>query len=300
MGVWVTVVGGTGFIGRGVVARLAAHGEPVRVVSRHLPGAGMLPPGCEHVLGSIEDPTMAEHAIEDARAVLNLVGTTSATRAAAYALHRDAPARLAESARRAGVARFVHVTAMGVAADAPSYADRSKAAGERAVTAAFPGATIVRPALVYGPGDHFFARFAPLVRHSPAIPLIGGGGTRFQPIHVADFAEAVARTLAQPDAPGRVYELGADEVFSFRDLIDQLCAALGRRPLLVPVPFAVAEAGARLTQWLPNPPLTADQVRLLMTDKVIRDPDGAPAALGVHPRPLAAYFAALRANEPRP
>ena len=294
MGPWVTVVGGTGFIGRNLVARLAARGVPVRIVSRHARDAAALPARLEHILGSVEDRAIVERAVDGAVALVNLLGTTAATHAQAfYALHRDVPRRLAHAARRAGVTRFVHVSAMGVAPDAPSVADRSKAEGERAVRDAFPGATIVRPALVYGPGDHFFSRFAPLVRRAPAIPLIGGGRTRFQPMHVGDVAEAMARVIEAPDAAGRTYELGADEIFTFRALIERLCAALGRRPWLVSVPFALAEAGARLTQWLPNAPLTADQVRLLMTDKVIRDPQRAPAALGVRPQPLAAFLTEL-------
>jgi uncharacterized protein YbjT (DUF2867 family) len=297
MGPRVTVVGGTGFIGRRLVARLAARGAWLRVVSRHacdVASSSRL----EHILGSIEDRAIVERAVDGVAVLVNLVGTTTAKSAQAfYALHRDAPQRLAQAAQRSGVERFVQVSAMGVAIDAPSFADRSKAAGERAVRDAFPGAIIIRPALVYGLDDHFFSTFAPLARRALAIPLIGGGRTRFQPMHVDDVTDAMARLIEARYADGRVYELGADEVFTFRELIERLCDALGRRPWLVPVPFALAEAGARVTQWLPNAPLTADQVRLLMTDKVIRDPQCAPAALGVRPRPLDAFLAELGARE---
>lgn len=155
---------------------------------------------------------MMGRAIDGASAVINLVGTTSAKNEQQFfSLHRDVPRRLAAAARLAGVRRLIHVSAMGISADAPSFADRSKAAGEHAVRAAFPEASLVRPALVYGPGDHFFTRFAPLARRSPAIPLIGGGRTRFQPMHVDDVAEAMARILEQPGTPGRTFELGASE-----------------------------------------------------------------------------------------
>ena len=133
-------------------------------------------------------------------------------------------------------------------------------------------------------------RFAQLARHAPAIPLIGGGRTRFQPMHVEDFVEAMARMLEDPATVGRSYELGGNEVFRFRELIEKVCGAVGRRPWLVPIPFALAQAGAYATQWLPHAPLTLDQVRLLMTDKVILDPRGAPAALGVEPRALDSYL----------
>ena len=290
----VTLVGGTGYIGRELLARLVARGASVRVVSRHAPDGA--PAAIEHLRGSIEDPAVIERAVEGAQAVVDLVGTTAAASPAAfYTLHRDAPRQLAHAARSAGVARFVFTSAMGVTLDAPSLADRSKAEGEIAVREAFPGATIARPALVYGVDDHFFSRFIPLVRRAPAIPLIGAGRTRFQPIHVDDAAEAMARMVELPEANGRIYELGADEVFTLRELIERLCDALGRHPRLVPVPFGVAEAGARLTQWLPNAPLTADQVRLLMTDKLMSDgrQHDAPAALGVRPRRLEAFLAEL-------
>jgi uncharacterized protein YbjT (DUF2867 family) len=152
----VTVVGGTGFIGRRLVERLVGRGVSVRIVSRRAEHGG-LAPQIERVVGSIEDPSTLERAVDGASAVVNLVGTTAAkSERQFYSLHRDAPGRLAAAARLAGVRRLVHVSAMGIGLDAPSMADRSKAAGENAVREAFPDANLVRPALVYGPGDHFF------------------------------------------------------------------------------------------------------------------------------------------------
>ncbi|MGH6741791.1 MAG: NAD-dependent epimerase/dehydratase family protein [Bradyrhizobium sp.] len=156
-----------------------------------------------------------------------------------------------------------------------------------------PDATLVRPALVYGPGDHFFTRFAPLARRAPAIPLIGGGRTRFQPMHVDDVTEAMVRILEEPRTAGRTFELGASEIFTFRELIERLCRAVGHQPRLVSIPLPFAEAGAYLTQWLPHAPLTFDQVRLLNTDKVIRDSNSGPVAVGVQPRPLDTFLAQL-------
>jgi NADH dehydrogenase len=149
---------------------------------------------------------------------------------------------------------------------------------------------------VYGPGDHFFTRFTPLVRSAPAIPLIGGGHTRFQPMHVDDVAESMARVLELPHG-GRAFELGDTEIFTFRELLERLCLALGRRPRLVSIPFPLAEAGAYLTQWMRHAPLTVDQVRLLKTDKIIRDPQSTPAALGVRPRALGSFLAELAEHE---
>jgi len=294
------VVGGNGFIGRRLVERLVDRGESVRVVSRRAEGNGGSALRIERVAGSIEDSATIRRAVEGASAVVNLVGTTAAkTKQQFYSLHRDSPARLAAAARDAGVKRLVHISAMGISLDAPSIADRSKAAGEHAVRDAFPDVNLIRPALVYGPGDHFFTRFAQLARSAPAIPLIGGGRTRFQPMHVDDVAEAIARVLEQPASARRAFELGAAEIFSFRELIERLCEAIGRRPWLVPIPFALAEAGAYLTQWLPHAPLTIDQVRLLKTDKVIRHPRSAPAALNMQPRPLDAFLSELAGQNKR-
>jgi NADH dehydrogenase len=262
----------------------------VRVISRHAQ-QGVATPQVQYATGSIEDASTVERAIVGASAIVNLVGTTAAKNEGQFhVLHCESPHRLANAARIAGIRRFVHVSAMGVGLDAPSMADRSKAAGEIAVREAFPDADLVRPALVYGPGDHFFTRFAPLVRSAPAIPLIGGGHTRFQPMHVDDVAECMARVLELARG-GRTFELGGSEVFSFRELIERLGRSIGRRPWLVSIPFPVAEAGAYLTQWLPHAPLTVDQVRLLKTDKVIRNPESAPAALGVRPRLLESFLA---------
>lgn len=290
----VAIFGGTGFIGRRLVERLVDRGATVRVVSRRAQDDTAPCSQIERIAGSIEDASTIERAVAAASAVVNLVGTTAArSEQQFFSLHRDAPLRLAAAARHAGVRRFVHISAMGVSDDAPSLADRSKAAGEEAVRSAFPEANLVRPALVYGPSDHFFTRFAPIVRRAPAIPLIAGGRTRFQPMHVDDVTEAIARILERPAAAGRTFELGASEIFSFRELIERLCQASGRRPWLISIPFPVAEAGAYLMQWLPRPPLTVDQVRLLKTDKVMSNPQIGPAALGIRPRLLESFLAEL-------
>ncbi|MGH8679698.1 MAG: complex I NDUFA9 subunit family protein [Burkholderiales bacterium] len=290
----VCVVGGNGFIGGHLVKRLVGHGVRVRVVSRRAHSHTDAAAAIEHIVGSIEDPATLERAVEGASALVNLIGTTAATSVRQfYSVHRDLPGRLAQAARLAGVGRFVHFSAMGVDIEAPSIADRSKAEGEIVVRNAFPGANLIRPALVYGPGDHFFKRFARLVRDAPAIPLIGGGRTRFQPIHVDDLAECIARLLANTECAGRAFELGGSEIFTFRELIEWLCQAVGRRPRLLSLPYALAEVAAYLTQWLPNAPLTVDQVRLLKTDKVIRDPQSTPVALGVRPRRLESFLSEL-------
>jgi NADH dehydrogenase len=289
----VTVFGGSGFIGRHLVRRLIERGTAVRVVARNVHG-GLFDTGSSRpqwLAGSITDATTRSRAVEDTGAVVNLIGTTAAPDAETFfELHSVAPRELAAEARRAGVTRFVQISAMGVAEDAPALADRSKAAGEQAVRDAFPEATIVRPALVYGADDHFLTRFSAMVRGAPAVPLIGGGRTRFQPIHVADAADTLVNVLSTDEATGRTYGLAAGEVLTFRELIERLCAAIGRRPRLLTVPFPVARAVAALAQLLPRPPITVDQVRLLETDKLMTPEERTPQSVGVAPRTLAEFL----------
>ena len=146
---------------------------------------------------------------------------------------------------------------------------RSRGRGELAVQRAFPGVTIVRPSAIFGPGDAIFGTLANLARFLPVLPLIGGGRTRLQPVYVEDVAEAVARILTDPGTVGRIYELGGPKVYTLRDLVSFTLRIIGRRRLLMPLPFALAEIQARLFELIPSPPLTTGQVDLLKTDSVV-------------------------------
>jgi uncharacterized protein YbjT (DUF2867 family) len=291
----IAVIGGTGFIGRKLVTRLLAERSSVRVVARHTAaGDGGTRRGLELIAGDITDHTFAEQALHDVRAIVNLVGSTSCSNERTfYALHRDAPSHIARVARNLGVRKLVHVSAMGISVTAPAAADRSKAEGEIAVAAQFPEAAIVRPSLVYGRDDHFFGRFARLIRRSPLIPLIGGGRTRFEPMHVDDMVEGMLRILHGETAGGHVYGFGGPEVLSLRTLIERLGEALERKRRLLTVPFSIAEAAARLLERLPGTALTVDQVRLLMTDKVCDGYERRPDALGIRPRSLRSFYGHL-------
>ena len=185
--------------------------------------------------------------------------------------------------RAAGAARLVQVSAIGADSASPSDYARSKAAGEAAVAAAFPGASIVRPSIVFGPEDGFFNRFAAMARVSPVLPLVGGGRTRFQPVYVGDVAEAIARIVDDSATAGRTYELGGPRVYSFRELLELMLAVVHRRRLLAPLPFWAASLQAAFLELLPVPPLTRDQVRLLQRDNVVAA--GAPGLreLGIAP-----------------
>jgi NADH dehydrogenase len=192
------------------------------------------------------------------------------------------------------VTRLIHLSALGASLASPAISDRTKAEGEHVVREVFPQAAIVRPSLTYGEDDHFFSRFAAMIRSSPVLPLIGGGTTKFQPVSVDDMTSALAELLKRPDAAGKTYEFGGPKVYSFRALLELLLAALNRQRILFPIPFAVAEMQAGLLELLPNPPLTRDQVRLLKTDKVVSGMQPTLADLGIQPRPLEQFLTAFR------
>jgi uncharacterized protein YbjT (DUF2867 family) len=289
----VMIVGGSGFIGRYVVKRLAARGVVLAVASRNASAAGFLRP-----MGDVGQIALIDAALGDEQrlkalldegmdAVVCSAGVLySRGRQTFEEVHHQGPARLARLATAAGVKRFVHISALGADAAAPSAYSRSKAAGEVAVRAAFPEAVILRPSIVFGPEDDFFNRFATLARYSPVLPLIGGGTTDFQPVDVGDVADAVVASLDRADAAGRIFELGGPLVYSFRELMERLLREIDRRRALVSVPFPVARLMAFFLEWLPSPPLTRDQVRLLEQDNVVDS--GAPdlGTLGVTPTGL--------------
>jgi uncharacterized protein YbjT (DUF2867 family) len=272
----VTVFGGSGFVGRHVVRALAKRGYRIRVAVRRPELAGFLQPlgrvGQIHaVQANVRYPASVEAAVRGSDVVVNLVGILSERGRQRFdAVQASGAEAVAQAARAAG-ARLIHQSAIGADADSPSRYARTKAAGERAALAAVPSAVITRPSVVFGPEDDFFNRFAALARMSPALPLIGGGLTRFQPVFVGDVAAAIATAVDGQAKPGTVYELGGPDVQTFRELMEYLLTVIERRRLLVPLPFAMAKLQAALLQLLPKPPLTPDQVELLRTDNVVSD-----------------------------
>ncbi|WP_162820484.1 complex I NDUFA9 subunit family protein, partial [Microvirga calopogonii] len=219
----VTVFGGSGFIGRHLVEHLARAGVSVRVAARH-PLTTAEPPRLaqiQHVAADILDDAAVQAAIQGADTVINLVGILSQARRQTFtALHEEGAHRVAASARRLGVRQLVHMSALGASRTAPALADRSKAAGEAAVRAAFPEVTIIRPSLIFGSDDHFFNGFAARARRLPALPLIGGGRTRFQPVYVEDVVAGVGAILANPASRGQTYEFGGPRVYTFKELLE--------------------------------------------------------------------------------
>ncbi len=291
----VTVFGGSGFIGRHLVAQLVTSGARVRIAVRHSNRLSDHRP--ETVAADVLDDASVASAVDGASSVVNLVGILSQSGLHTYAaIHVKGARRVAVAARDAGVSRLIHVSALGATRTAPALSDRTKAEGEEVVRAAFPEATIIRPSLVFGRDDHFFTRLAEMARCSPILPLIGGGATKFQPAHVEDVAAAMVKVLERSDTAGRTYEFGGPEVYSFRELLERLLATVGWRRVLVSVPFPLAESSAAVLELLPAPPLTRDQVRLLKTDKINSGREPTLADLGVRPTDLRAFLRAFRAK----
>jgi NADH dehydrogenase len=285
----VTVLGASGFIGRSIVKRLAAQGAVIAAVSRHASAARYLRPMGDVGQIALVDADLGNDAalaavLAGANAVVNTVAILyERGRQTFDALHHRLPARLGALAKSAGVKHLVHLSAIGADPASPAAYGRSKAAGEEALRAAFPEAVILRPSVVFGPDDAFFNRFAALARVSPALPLIGGGTTRFQPVYVGDVADAVLAALEREDAAGRIFELGGPEVFTFRQLMELLLREIGRKRLLLPVPFPLAALEALWLERLPYPPVTRDQLRMLRRDCVVTPGASGFAELGITP-----------------
>jgi uncharacterized protein YbjT (DUF2867 family) len=272
----VTIFGGSGFLGRHVVRALARLGYRIRVAVRRPDLAGYLQPlgqvGQIHaVQANLRYQASVEAAARDADVVINLVGILfERGRQRFDAVHAFGAEAVALAASAFG-ARLVHVSAIGADERSPSHYARSKATGEKLVLAAVPSAVILRPSILFGPEDSFFNRFASIARFSPALPLIGGGHTLFQPVFAGDVAQAVAAAIEGSAREGEAYELGGPQVRSFKDLMRFMLATIERRRLLVPIPFALAKAQASLLQLLPKPLLTPDQVELLRGDNVVSE-----------------------------
>src|SRR5580692_3551816 len=289
----VTVFGGSGFLGRAVVRALCKRDYRIRVAVRRPELAGHLQPlgkvGQIHaVQANLRYPASVEAAMRDSDVAINLVGILAPSGAQTFdAVQAEGAGTVAKAAAHAG-ARMIHVSAIGADADSTSRYARSKAAGEAAVLSAVPSATVLRPSVVFGPEDDFTNRFAALARISPALPLIGGGATKLQPVYVGDVATAVADAVDGKTKAGATYELGGPEVLSMREIMEIILSITERDRMLVSLPFGIAKLQALLLQFAPGPlKLTPDQVELLRSDNVVSDAAKAEGrtleALGIVP-----------------
>jgi len=294
----VTIVGGSGFIGAQVVRALAAPGSGggvarIRVAVRR-PGRGyklrMLGDvgQIEVVQANLRDEASIARALDGAESVINLTGILyEGGKQSFQSVHVEGPQSLAEAAAKRGIKTFVQMSALGADEHSTSSYARSKAAGEAAVRAIIPTATVVRPSIVFGQDDDFFNRFAAMAVTSPALPLIGGGQTKFQPVYVADVAAAIAQ-LAQGAGTGQTFELAGPATYSFKELMQLVLHVTARNRLLVPLPFPAASLIGRAGDMAAflgiKPPITLDQVELLRTDNIVSGAFPGLADLGIQAR----------------
>jgi NADH dehydrogenase len=293
----VTVFGGSGFLGRHVVRALAKLGYRVRVAVRRPELAGFLQPlgsvGQIHAMqANVRHPASVEAAAREADVVINLVGILFERGRQTFDAVQSTGAETVALAAASVGARMIQVSAIGADESAPSRYARSKALGEKLVLSAAPSAVILRPSVLFGPEDDFFNKFAAIARFSPALPLVGGGHTRFQPIFAGDVASAIVAAIEGHAKDGEIYEVGGPEVYSFKELMQFMLTTIGRQRLLIPIPFALAKFQAGLLQLMPKPLLTPDQVELLRDDAVVSDEakrEGRTLeALGIEPLAMAA------------
>lgn len=286
-----TVFGGSGFLGRYIVRRLTAEGHVVRVAVRDPTRANPL-----RVMGrvgqvvplyaSLTDEATVARAVEGAQIVVNLVGILAEGRPGDFTrIHADGAGRVARLASVSGALRLVQMSAIGADPDSPAAYGRSKAAGEAAVRTAFPGATILRPSLVFGPEDSFFNRFGAMARLSPVMPVFSGD-TRMQPVYAGDVADAVRAVVADHAPAGGLYELGGPKVWTFRELLAWMMAEMRRSRPLVAVPPAIARLQATILERMPGKPLTRDQLLMLSRDNVVSPGAAGLDALGIVATPV--------------
>ena len=286
----VTVFGGTGFLGRRVVAHLLDHGFTIRVAARHPERARRLfaeeARPLEPIRADINDDASVAAAVAGAFAVVNAVSLyVESGRETFHSVHVEAAARVARQAHAHGVERLAHVSGIGADAASASRYIRSRGQGEDAVRAAFPITTIFRPAVMFGPDDAFLTPLVDLLRRFPVFPMFGRGRTRVQPAHVDDVARGIASTLAGAQREP-IYDLGGPRIYTFENLLRTICAHLGLERMLVPVPFALWRPIGFAAELLPHPPLTLNQVELMEVDNVASPGSAGFAALQIEPRSI--------------
>ncbi|MBK1657867.1 complex I NDUFA9 subunit family protein [Paracraurococcus ruber] len=298
-----TVFGGSGFIGRYVVQRLASLDYVVRVAVGHPDAArflltqgrvGQIVP----LAASVADAGAVARAVAGADLAVNLVGILHERKPGDFRrLQAEGAGTVARLAAEAGVERLVHVSAIGADPASPSQYGRTKGEGEAAVRAAFPQAAILRPSIVFGPEDQFFNRFAGMARLLPVMPVVEGA-TRFQPVYVGDVADAVIAAATREDALGKTFELGGPRVWSFRELLRFILETTGHRRPMLDMPAGLVRLQARLSELLPNPPLTRDQLLMLQRDNLVAPGMPGLAELGIAPKSVEAvvpgYLARFR------
>ena len=269
------IFGGSGFVGQHLVRALARDGWRIKIAVRRPDLAEFLKPlgtvgQIQPIQANLRFPESVISAVAGSDVVVNLVGILSENRNQRFAAVQAQGSRLvAEASKKAGVAKFVQISAIGADEKSNSVYSQTKAEGESAVFENFPDAFVVRPSIIFGPEDNFFNQFAKMMRFSIMLPLIGNGVTKFQPVFVGDVAEAITKCIQGEVKSGSILELGGSEVLSFRECLELLFEVTSRRRLFLPIPFEIAKMMGKFLQILPNAPLTADQVEMLKSDNVV-------------------------------
>lgn len=291
----VTVIGGSGFVGRHVVQRLAKQGALIKVGCRDITQAmHLLPMGMVGQIklftANVRDEASLHDLIKGSDYVINLVGILSETGKQKFSsVHRDAAVRVAKICLAEGVEQLVLFSSLGAAKNSPSIYAKTKAEGEESVQHIFPKAVIIRPSLIFGAEDHFFNRFAQMATVSPFLPLLWGGRTQFQPVFVGDVAEAVVATLEQ-NRVSEIIELGGPTIYTYRELMQIMLRTINRSCWLIPLPGMMGYAAGAAAQLLPNPLLTIDQVRLLKGNNILSNQHPGFHELGILPKTVEALI----------
>lgn len=283
-----TIFGGSGFLGRQIVQRLARQGTVVRVAVRDPEAALFLKPmgavgQIVPVPADVTRPDTVARWVEGADAVVNCVSLyVERGKTTFQKVHVDGGRNVAEAAKAAGVPKLIHVSGIGSLPDHPSKYARARAAGDKAVKEAFGDATFLNPSVMFGPGDSFFETLAEVAKLSPVMPVFGGGKSKLQPVYVGDVADAAMAAMTRADTAGKSFDLGGPKVYAYRALIEMLLEETNRHKPIVSIPFWMAGIMAFFMGVLPNPPLTRDQLKLLREDNVVPDRNGLEI-LGITP-----------------
>lgn len=295
----VTIFGGSGFVGRYVVRELVNRGYRVRVAVRRPDLAGFLQPignvgQIQLVQANLRYRNSIDAAVKGSDVVINLVGILAESGRQKFDAVQAFGARAVAEACRAEKAKLIHMSAIGADVDSASGYGETKGRGEQSVREVVKDAIIMRPSIVFGQEDEFFNRFGAMARFAPALPLIGGGTTRFQPVYVGDVAEAFALAVEGKVPAGKTYELGGPQTPTFRECLELLMKEIGRKKMLVSLPWFVAGMMGKALGWLPGAPITSDQVEMLKTDNVVSDEaikqNRTLEGIGITPTPMAAIL----------
>lgn len=290
----ITIFGGSGFVGRYIVQKFAEKGDLIRVAVRNPVAARFLKPlgdvgQITPVPVSISSSESLSRVIQGSDVVINLVGILYEKGSQTFEkIHVEGARNIAETAAKLGIPVLLHMSALGAKKNSLSSYASTKARGEEMVLKYFPEASIFRPSVIFGSEDSFLNRFAQMALISPFLPLIGGGKTLFQPIHVGDVAKCFLNASLLKEAKGKTYELGGPTIYTFKELMIYLLETIHRKRILLPLPFPIAKGIATITQFLPTPPLTPDQVELLKSDNVLSPQALNAEDLGVQTKALEA------------